>query len=253
MALQSIGVTTASCENTPSLASLILLAHTSSYSFSAPSISAFFPVLVSCFQSSICLDEILAILINYLAPLRSTTPCPELEVDLIIPLIHLLPPLASNHPDPDIRHYTFRVLSLVLGLSPSPVRFQLLKDLLSDEDTPPQMRTAAVGLLKEAVMEGLSADAHNVFASPLLLSTFGPIVLRPDSPDILVTATCEDFLDGPEPLRLVECLGFFFVWLQRDRNNRVSLLTLGLTPELTSVTDGRARWYLTRKYAAFTA
>ncbi|OJT01701.1 hypothetical protein TRAPUB_7757 [Trametes pubescens] len=174
--------------------------------------------------SSICLDEILSILINFLAPLRSVIPRPELEVDLIIPLIHLLPPLASNHPDPDIRHYTFRVLSLVLGLSPSPVRFQLLKDLLSDEDTPPQMRTAAVGLLKEAVMEGLSQDAQNMFASPLLLSTFGPIVLQPDPPDIFDSATCEDFLAGPEPLRLVECLGFYYVWLQRDRTNRVSLL-----------------------------
>lgn len=253
MALQSIGVTTASYENTPSLASLILLAHTSSYSFSAHSISAFFPVLVSCFQSSICLDEMLSILIKNLAPLRSLIPRSELEVDLIIPLIHLLPPLASNHPDPDIRHYTFRVLSLVLGLSPSPVRFQLLKELLSDEDTPPQMRTAAVGLLKEAVMEGLSADAQSVFASPLLLSTFGPIILRPDPPDILDTATREDFLDGPEPLRLVECLGFYYVWFQRDRDNRVSLLVPSFTLWLTSAIDGRARRYLARIYAAIIA
>lgn len=195
----------------------------------------------------------LSILIKYLAPLRSLIPRSELEVDLIIPLIHLLPPLASNHPDPDIRHYTFRVLSLVLGLSPSPVRFQLLKELLSDEDTPPQMRTAAVGLLKEAVMEGLSADAQSVFASPLLLSTFGPIILRPDPPDILDTATREDFLDGPEPLRLVECLGFYYVWFQRDRDNRVSLLVPSFTPWLTSAIDGRARRYLARIYAAIIA
>lgn len=167
------------------------------------------------------LDEILSILISYLAPLRSTSPRPDLDVDLIIPMIHLLPPLASNHPDPDIRHYTFRVLSLVLGLSPPPVRFQLLKDLLSDEDTPSQMRIAAVGLLKEAVLEGLTDGAQNMFASPLLLSAFGPTVLRPDPPDILDTASREDFLKGSEPLRLVECLGFYYVLLQRDRNNRV--------------------------------
>ncbi|KAI0635285.1 hypothetical protein C8Q77DRAFT_1217164 [Trametes polyzona] len=222
-ALRSLGISTSSYGNRASLASLILLAHDGSYVFSPSDLNALFPFLLSSLQSNVALDEDLAILIRCLAPLHLAKPRQELEVDFVIPLIHLLPPLASHHPDPDIRHYTFRALSMVLGLSPSPVRFQLLKDLLSDEGTPPQMRIAAVGLLKEAVLEGLSQATQNLFASPHLLSTFGPIVLRPDPPDVLETIASEDFLEGPEPLRLVECLGFYYVLLQRDSANRTGV------------------------------
>ncbi|KAH9852489.1 hypothetical protein C2E23DRAFT_868640 [Lenzites betulinus] len=219
-ALRSIGYPESYYLGTSSLAALILLAHSPLYTFSVSSVASIYPILLSLVQSNIALDETLAILINCLAPLRSVTPRPELEVDIIIPLVHLLPPLASNHSDPDIRHYTFRILSTVLGLSPSPVRFRLLNDLLSGEDTPPQMQIAAVGLLKEAIMEALSESAPNLFASPQLLNTFGPSVLRPNPPDILTAATAEDFLDGPESLRLVECLGLYYVLFQRDGQNR---------------------------------
>ncbi|KAI0827041.1 hypothetical protein BC628DRAFT_193803 [Trametes gibbosa] len=222
-ALRSIGYTESFYAGTPSLVALILLAHSPSYAFSASSLSAIFPILLSSLQSSVALDEILATLIKYLTPLRSANPPSELEIDLIVPLVHLLPPLASNHPDPDIRHYTFRILSTVLGLSPAPIRFRLLEDLLSDEDTPPQMRIAAVGLLKEAVLEALSQGAKNVFASSQLLNTFGPIVLRPNPPNFLTSVTAEEFLDGPEPLRLVECLGFYYVLLQRDEENKTGV------------------------------
>ncbi|KAI0646409.1 hypothetical protein C8Q79DRAFT_962504 [Trametes meyenii] len=222
-ALRGIGVTTSSAEGRPTLASFILLAHEPSYAFSVSTLAAFFPVILSSIQLNIALDEVLSVLINTFATLRANTPQPELDTDLIVPLVHLLPHLASNHTDPDIRHYTFRILSLVLGLSPPPVRFQVLKDLLSDEDMPPQIRIAAVGLLKEAVLEGLSADDPNVFASGHLLPTFGPIVLQPDPPDALDAVNVDDFLDGPEPLRLVECLGLYYVLLQRDRQNKTGI------------------------------
>ena len=114
------------------------------------------------------------------------------------------------------------ILSLVLGLAPPPVRFGLLKDLLADEDMPPQMRIAAIGLLKEAVLEALSGQGQNIFASRHLLATFGPLVLRPVPFGSFDTVTLDEFLDSPEPLRLVECLGFYYVLLQRDQNNRVS-------------------------------
>ncbi|KAI0711155.1 hypothetical protein C8T65DRAFT_647682 [Cerioporus squamosus] len=221
-ALRSLGVDARYYESRPSLVSLVLLAHEPAYTFSIQTLTAFFPIVLSSIQSNVALDEVLSILLSLLAPLRSQTPRPELSVDLIIPLVHLLPHLASNHSDPDIRHYTYRVLSLVLGLSPSPVRFRLLHDLLGDKEVPPQMHVAAVGLLKEAVLEGLAARDKNMFASPLLLSTFGLIVLRPDPPD-LDSVSLDNFLHSAEPLRMVECLAFYYTLLLRDAQNQTGV------------------------------
>lgn len=211
-------MTAASYESRPSLTGLILLAHDPAYSFSVETLTSFFPVVLSSVQLNVALDEVLSILISTLAPLHRAKPRPELSTDLVIPLVHLFSHLASNHSEPDIRHYTFRIVSLALGLSSPPLRFRLLQDLLSDKDLPQQMRVASVGLLKEAVLEGLAAK-DNIFASPHLLATFGPIVLRPDPPDLSVTIF--EFLDSAEPLRLVESLGFYYVLLMRDTQNRV--------------------------------
>ncbi|KAI0746908.1 hypothetical protein C8Q80DRAFT_1178265 [Daedaleopsis nitida] len=220
-ALQSLGYTVESYEKLPALPGLILLAHHPTYTFSVDSLTSFYPTVLSSIQSNLALDEVLSILLSSLAPLRKANPIPELSTDLVAPLISLLPHLAANHPDPDIRHYTFRVVSLVLGLSPAPLRFRLLQELLSDEDVPGHMRVAAVGLLKEAVLEGLVAKGKNLFASRLLLSTFGPIVLRPQPPDLSVSL--DDFLDSPEPLRLIECLGLYYVLLMRDTEDRTGV------------------------------
>ncbi|KAI1798095.1 hypothetical protein LXA43DRAFT_875891 [Ganoderma leucocontextum] len=222
-ALGALNVTPRLCESRPSLASLVLLAHEPSYTFSVSTLTAFYPIVLSSIQSNVAFDEVLSILISSLAPLRSAAPRTELTTDLIAPLIHLLPHVASNHPDPNVRHYTFRVISLVLGLSPSPLRFRFLQDLFGDEELPPQMRAAAVGLLKEAVLEGLSSSDKNLFASPQLLATFGPLVLRPDPPDLFDSVLLDDFLESPEPLRLVECLGFYYVLLLRDAQNRTGV------------------------------
>ncbi|RPD78958.1 hypothetical protein L226DRAFT_455708 [Lentinus tigrinus ALCF2SS1-7] len=223
IALRALGVDAHYYQSRPSLVPLVLLAHDSTYTFSSETLTAFFPIVLSCIQSNIAIDEVLSILLTSLAPLHAQTPRPELSVDLIIPLVHLLPHLASNHSDPEVRHYTYRVLSLVLGLSPSPVRFRLLHDLLGDKDVSPHMRIAAVGLLKEAVLEGLAAKHKNMFASPLLLSTFGPIVLRPDPPDLFDTISLDDFLDSAEPLRMVESLSFYYVLLLRDAQSQTGI------------------------------
>ena len=219
--LRSLGVDAQYYESRPSLVSIILLAHDPAYTFSTQTLTAFFPIILSSIQSNVALDEVLSILLSSLAPLRSQTPRPELSVDFVIPLVHLLPHVASNHSEPEVRHYNYRILSLVLGLSPSPIRFRLLHDLLGDKEVPPQMRVAAVGLLKEAVLESFTTKDKNMFASPLLLSTFGPIVLRPDPPDLLDSVSLDDFLDSAEPLRMVECLGFYYVLLLRDTHNQV--------------------------------
>ncbi|KAM5533923.1 hypothetical protein V8D89_012463 [Ganoderma adspersum] len=222
-ALRALNVTPRLCESRPSLASLVFLAHEPSYTFSVSTLTAFYPIVLSSIQSNLAFDEVLSVLISSLAPLRSAVPRPELTADLIVPLVHLLPHVASNHPDPDLRHYTFRAISLVLGLSPSALRFRFLQDLLSDEELPPQMRVATVGLLKEAVLEGLSSSDKNLFASRQLLASFGPLVLRPDPPDLFDSVSLDDFLESSEALRLVECLGFYYVLLLRDAQNQTGV------------------------------
>ncbi|KAM5531389.1 hypothetical protein V8D89_014913 [Ganoderma adspersum] len=85
------------------------------------------------------------------------------------------------------------------------------------------MRVATVGLLKEAVLEGLSSSDKNLFASRQLLASFGPLVLRPDPPDLFDSVSLDDFLESSEALRLVECLGFYYVLLLRDAQNQTGV------------------------------
>ncbi|KAJ3003363.1 hypothetical protein NUW54_g5340 [Trametes sanguinea] len=203
-ALGSSDITTQSCEATPSIATFILLAHEASYTFPIPTLTTFYPAVLSALQANVALDEILAVLINSLAPLRASTPRPDLEADLVIPL--------GTHPAPHSEQ----------PLRPGYPALHL-PELLADEDVPCQMRIAAIGLLKEALLEALSSKDQNLFASPHLLSTFGPIVLRPEPLNMFDTVTLEQFLEGPEPLRLVESLGFYYVLLQRDQHNRTGV------------------------------
>lgn len=101
----------------------------------------------------------------------------------------------------------------------------LLRDLLS-EDSFPAMRVAAIGLLKDAVLEALSNKSDSPFASPDLFRTFGYIVLRSDPPDLFSNSddrnSLDSFLKTQEPKRLVECLAFYYVVLMRDTDNLVS-------------------------------
>ena len=87
------------------------------------------------------------------------------------------------------------------------------------------MRTAAIGLVKESVMEALShPNTESVFASPFLLQTIGPHIFRLDSPDLLgVIGGLDSANDSPEPARLVECLGLYYILLLRDVGNKVRL------------------------------
>jgi hypothetical protein len=87
------------------------------------------------------------------------------------------------------------------------------------------MRTAAIGLVKESVLEALShPKTENVFASPFLLQTIGPQLFRLDSPDLLAAIGGLDSAnDSTEPARLVECLGLYYILLLRDVENKVRL------------------------------
>lgn len=221
----------------PSLASLVLIAHaTSSEHLSVSFLVSFFPIILTSLQANVALDTTLATLLKVLcvAPLPQT----ELSPDIIIPLTTILPPLCSAHPDAPTRHVTFRILGRVLQLAPSVLSLQILRDLVSpSEDVSPYMRTAAIGLIKEAVLEALSCPkAENVFASPLLLQTIGPHVFRLDPPDLLTSfASIEELKSSPEPARLVECLNLYYILLLRDVNNRVRVFQVHVIAGLREI------------------
>lgn len=93
------------------------------------------------------------------------------------------------------------------------------------------MRVAAVGLVKDAVLEALlppsgSTSAQNVFASPMFMRVFGPLLFRPSPPDLFdmgAQLNIEEFLDSPEPKRIVEVLSLYYVVLLRDKAGSVSV------------------------------
>jgi hypothetical protein len=122
----------------------------------------------------------------------------SLSHEITLPLCDILPSVASTHPDPLIRHQTFRVLSLLLASGNPQLRFQHLVEYTRDSEYP-QMRVASVGLVKEALLQALSRPEarDNVFLSPLFLRTFGPILFRPDPPDLFSSAlTFKEFQEN---------------------------------------------------------
>ncbi|TFK41716.1 hypothetical protein BDQ12DRAFT_678392 [Crucibulum laeve] len=204
----------------PSTISLILLAYTDTESLDPDTLlSSLSPILVASIQSNAVLDESLSILIKTLHR-RQLQPRSDLSADIIGPLSTVIPTLSSAHPDPLVRHQAFRVLSMLLSLSPSQLRLQILTELTTKSEFP-QMRVASVGLVKEAVLEALSnPSSTNVFSSPMLLRVFGPILFRPNPPDLFSEAASLDALqESQESSRLVECLALYYILLQRDVKN----------------------------------
>jgi hypothetical protein len=182
-------------------------------------------VIVASIQSNMALDESLSILLASLSVANSISPKHDLSSEIIIPLATILPSLASAHPDSLIRHITFRTLSLLLSVTPSLLRLQILTDILQDSDFP-QMRIAAVGLVKEAVLDALASPSNgtsrNVFASPLFLQAQEAVLFRPDPPDFFSQVLpLEKFLESLELPRVVECMALCYVILLRDENNMV--------------------------------
>lgn len=189
-----------------------------------PLLTALLPALISSLRTNTVLDCSLMILLTSLHSLTSQPSPPELPPDLSAPLAETLSALASVHPDPPTRHLSFRLLSLLLALAPPPLRLSFLHELLRDAHTPAQMRAAGVGLVKEAVLAALAAPRPSPFASPLVLRTFGPVLFRPDPPELFARPEGVDvgaFVESAEPRRLTECLALYYVLLMRDADNRV--------------------------------
>ncbi|KAL5476761.1 hypothetical protein ACEPAI_2947 [Sanghuangporus weigelae] len=185
-------------------------------------LSSVFPVLIAALQSNASIDANLNILLHTLYPSTPNTTT-SIDPDYIPPLSSALASIASTMPDPQIRFIAFRILGALLARAPPLEHMTLLRDLLTE--TPfPSMRVAAVGLLKDAVLEALRPNVGpNPFASPDMLRTFGYIVFRPDPPDLFskpaTRALLESFMETQEPKRLVECLAFYYVLLMRDEHN----------------------------------
>ena len=227
----------------------MLLSHTTPYTPSISVVQTFLPVLIASIQTNTALEATLAFLLSAFGPLSLPSNTSDLPTDLIVPFAHVLPPLAGAHPDAPLRHIIFRLLARVLALAHPTLRFRILHELLTDGDsqddvygtgvgevdgTSAQMRVAAVGLVREAVLDALievkaGKGRENVFASPKFMQTFAPVVFRPRLPEgagVDGRRALEEFLASPEPLRLVEGLGLYYVVLQRDTENLVSVKCL---------------------------
>jgi hypothetical protein len=187
-----------------------------------PCLSSFLPVLLTSIRTNIALDETLAVLFDQFS--RAT----ELPVEVVSPLAEVLPSLASIHPDPSTRFLAYRLLAMLLKLAPPSIHFDILKDLASESEFP-QMRTAAIGLVKEAVLESISraslASTSNPFVSPRFMKTFSPILFRPSPPDLFSSnPSLAEFQDSSEPPRLAESIGLLYVLLRRDAENLVRVI-----------------------------
>ena len=67
-----------------------------------------------------------------------------------------------------------------------------------------------------------SQESVTLFASPLMLATLGPYLLRPDPADLFEKGlAAHDFVGMDEAKRLIECMGFYYVLLLRDIGNKV--------------------------------
>ncbi|KAF8636997.1 hypothetical protein AX17_003110 [Amanita inopinata Kibby_2008] len=220
-AANAIGYSATALLAEPSTGNLILLAHSNSKFI--PITSSTFEKLLStllyAFHSGIALDECLALLLTLLHERKASI----LSPDTITPLCTVLSSVASTHADPAVRHQSFRITSLLLSQAPQQLRLEALKVLTTDSHLP-QMRTASVGLVKEAVLEGLSSPSHNIFASRIFLQVFGPILFRSNPPEYLSKDFDPDELrESYEATRLIECLSFYYVLLQRDQSNKTGV------------------------------
>lgn len=209
----------------PTMSSLIILAHEQdSYLLPKDLSSKLHSMLMTSIQMNFALDESLFLIFRCVTQDRTHHDFPP---DLATSLCIVLPALASTHLDPFIRHFSLRLIALILARLPSMSQQQILMTLASDAELP-QMRAAAIGLLKEFVLEALQFPAlsgeQNVFASPLLIRSFGPILFRTMPPDYFSEVqVAGDIEKSLEPSRIAEVLSFYYVLLQRDKDNKTGI------------------------------
>jgi hypothetical protein len=183
-------------------------------------------LLVNALQENMVVDEALFLLFTILTH-GNMNISPEVATSLCT----VFTALASTHLDSTIRQLNLRLLSLALTKLPPSPRLEILLKLTTDEDFP-QIRGPAVGLVKEAVLEALALPldhaSRNPFASPELLRIFGGVLFRPNPPEFFSEKkTREELAQSLELLRIADCLSFYYVLLQRDRENKTGVRTKG--------------------------
>ena len=200
-----------SCPNAPSISTSLL--------------KSLYPTITAAVQDSIALDACLHVLLH---ALFSSTPntIASINWELNPPFYVLLLTIAASCPYADTRLTALSAVGEYVNRV-SPSERMMLLQLLLEQDSPfPAMKVAAVGLLKINILEALEACADpSPFASPALLWLFGPIILRPDPPDLferIDRVALDAFVDTEEPKRLVECLSLYDALIRRDSTNRVS-------------------------------
>ena len=204
------------------LGKLIILAHDQPtiLSMSSDDLLGLVPIIKTSLHQNIAMDESLALLQTFLSASSH-----QLPSEIVDPLATLIIPLASTHTHPPTRHIAFRILGTLLSRAPPPVHLAHLLSLLTDCPFP-QMRVAAVGLVKETFLTAIASTGNvpSLFKSAALINTLGPTLFRPDPPDLLASLTGQSFrkfLTSSEPARLTECLAFYYVLIKRDTANFV--------------------------------
>lgn len=211
---------------------------------SPPILETLLPSLITALRTNVSADEALYILFY-----SFSSPSPTLSSNIPPLLLQTLVPLCASHPLPATRHLCFRIIKALLTKTDKTQRLYLLRELVAipsgDEmndgmdDPLVMMRIAALSLVKDFISEALDEtkqedpEPGNPFTSTLFLQTFGSIVMLPNPPNLFeksmrnsekgaIEVPISNFMESPEPTRLVECLGLLYVVLNKDHKNLVS-------------------------------
>jgi hypothetical protein len=201
---------------------LILTAHTSFTSPHPPAtLTKSLPMISASIQQNNAIDSSLALLqllVSRESNARSTIPD-----TLSSQLFELLVPLASIHLDADIRFISFRLISTLISCSSPGLQVTTLRELVAEAPFP-QMRVAAITLLREVILAQLRSPQPSFFTSSDFIRSFGPVIFRPQPPELFEDEDKFDrqkFLESLEPSRLIEALSLYYVVLMNDKTNRV--------------------------------
>jgi hypothetical protein len=158
--------------------------------------------------------------------------------------------VSSLSPNSVTRYIAFRVISkIVLSVvKDEALRLSIIYELIKDAPFP-QMRAAAIGLLKNSVLAALGSStvhqsneegkgSQKLLASKVMLETVSTELFRLHNNLAAESASdssgqqrfsekpeleLKSFTDGPEATRVTEVLNFYYALLVADKLNAVSL------------------------------
>ncbi|QRV82231.1 YAP/Alf4/glomulin family protein [Ceratobasidium sp. AG-Ba] len=129
--------------------------------------------------------------------------------------------VAATDSRPAIRSSAFRLLSQTLHKVHSEVAFGLVRQLVDEECPYSNMRSSAVGLLRQLVVRAFSRKPQSTeddpFAARILLQEYADILFASSLLDDTLESV--EAVDPQEMNRIIESLGFYYVVLARDKDN----------------------------------